>query len=135
MTGQDKNMATATLSKKAQVAQDQEEAIAKLRELFAHHYREGAPVIRTILRHCSQSGMSRDISLVYVNDAGNLQNITYWAGLALGWTLTDRNGSRAIKVGGAGMDMGFHLVYTLSRVLFNDDTTGDAGYRLRQEWL
>lgn len=128
-------MNTATLSKKAQAEHDRAEAIAYLRELFANDSRDGGPTVRTILRHCSQSGMTRDISIVYVDDAGTLRNITYSAGLALGWTLTDRNGSRAIKVGGAGMDMGFHLVYTLSRVLFAGESAGDAGYRLRQEWL
>jgi hypothetical protein len=80
--------------------------------------------------------MSRDISLVYVSDKGNLLNITYFAALALGWKLVDRNGYNAIHVSGAGMDMGFHTVYTLSRVLFRDtDTSKDAGYVLRQEWL
>jgi hypothetical protein len=38
----------------------------------------------------------------------------------------DRNG---IRVGGCGMDMGFHLVYTLSRALFDD------GYYVKHEWL
>lgn len=34
-----------------------------------------------------------------------------------------------IKVEGAGMDMGFHLVYSLSQRLFGD------GYKLSHRWL
>ena len=33
------------------------------------------------------------------------------------------------------MDMGFHTVYTLSRVLYRDTLEGDAGYKLQQAWL
>jgi hypothetical protein len=45
-----------------------------------------------------------------------------------------------ITVGGGGMDMGFHLVYNLGRVLwpFGFKRAGkrcDGGYALRQEWL
>ena len=36
------------------------------------------------------------------------------------------------KVGGCGMDMGFHLVYTLSSLLYKKDR---GGYELRHEWL
>jgi hypothetical protein len=32
-------------------------------------------------------------------------------------------------VQGCGMDMGFHVVYSLSQTLFND------GYALKQRWL
>ena len=34
-----------------------------------------------------------------------------------------------VKVGGAGMDMGFHLVYNLAAVLFDD------GYALEHKWI
>ena len=36
---------------------------------------------------------------------------------------------KVVGVGGCGMDMGFHLVYTLSRELFDD------GYYVKHEWL
>jgi hypothetical protein len=39
------------------------------------------------------------------------------------------------KVGGCGMDMGFHLVYTLSSLLFDRENGKDSGYKLRHEWL
>jgi hypothetical protein len=79
--------------------------------------------------------MSRDISLFYVKD-NQVINITYYSGLALGWRIVDRNGgSRAVRVGGCGMDMGFHLVYTLSRTLYKSTDGADAGYYLKHSWL
>ena len=39
-------------------------------------------------------------------------------------TLLDRKYKNdAVVVGGCGMDMGFHLVYTLSYVLFKENNT------------
>jgi len=111
--------------------QDQQESVNNLLDLFDGN---DSPRIFTVLRHVSSSGMSRDISLFYVKN-GDIVNITYHASIALGWKLVERNGSRAIKVGGAGMDMGFHTVYTLSRVLYRGTVDGDAGYKLRHEWM
>jgi hypothetical protein len=92
------------------------------------------PKVYTLGRHVSTSGMSRDISL-YVVRNNELFNITYYASVALGWKLVERNGSRAIRVTGAGMDMGFHTVYTLSSVLYRGTVEDDAGYKLSQEWM
>ena len=92
------------------------------------------PKVYTLGRHVSTSGMSRDISL-YVVRNNELFNITYYASVALGWKLVERNGSRAIRVTGAGMDMGFHTVYTLSSVLYRGTVEDDAGYKLAQEWM
>lgn len=119
------------LTKKAAAELERSESIERLRTLFAG---DNKPVIHTITRHVSASGMTRDISLIYVK-GGAIHNITYSAALALGWPLRDKNGNRAIKVEGVGMDMGFHTVYTLSRVLYRDTVEGDAGYYLKQEWL
>ena len=44
----------------------------------------------------------------------------------LGYKLKD-NG--AIFVKGCGMDMGFHVIYSLSQTLFND------GYAIKQRWI
>ena len=115
----------ATLTK----AQEQDKAIESLRELFAG---DDKPVIFTILRHVSSSGMTREISLYYFKNGGRY-NITYSAAKALNWTFTHKRGFNAIRVGGCGMDMGFHLVYTLSSVLYRGDDR--AGYKLSQEWL
>jgi len=94
--------------------------------------------VYTITRSVSASGMSRTMSLYIVKD-NRLMNITYYAAHALEWRLCDVNGSRVMRVGGCGMDMGFHAVYTLSRVLFtsidNSLINGDKGYSLKQEWI
>lgn len=122
---------TKTLSKLALKELEQNESIERLRKLFAG---DAKPVIHTINRHTSSSGMTRDISLLYVK-GGTIHNITYSASLALGWSLSEKSGNRAIRVSGTGMDMGFHTVYTLSSVLFRGSVEGDAGYTLKQEWL
>ncbi len=122
----------ATMTKKQEIEQEREGAIEKLRALFAG---DDKPVIHTIVRHVSASGMSRDISLIYVKE-GAIHNITYWGALALDWKLSEKSGNRAIRVGGCGMDMGFHTVYTLSRVIYRDTATEiEPGYVLTQAWL
>lgn len=134
--------------------------------------------VKTILRHCSASGMSRVIDLVIIYRAERLEypllsaeraeykgqrdytakpkrtrgpcevrSIGWMAAKAMGDTFdSERQG---IKISGAGMDMGFALVYNLGRTLFpkgfkvtgsgrNGDTSGhdrDGGYALNQEWL
>jgi hypothetical protein len=122
-------MTTATLSKAAQARQDRDYA---REQLLTHYVNEGSRVY-TILRHVSSSGMSRDISLVVADKDGRISDITYYAADALGYRLIERNGFRAIRVNGCGMDMGFHLVYNLSSVLFHGQDR--AGYILKQEWL
>ena len=122
---------TKPLTKKAAAELERSESIERLRKLFAGNEK---PLIYTVMRHVSSSGMTRDISLFYHSSAG-LTNITYSAAIALGWPLSEKNGHRAIRVSGCGMDMGFHLVYTLSRVLYRDTLEGDAGYKLQQAWL
>lgn len=91
------------------------------------------PRLYTVLRHVSKSGMTRDISVMAVTNDGQTYNISYHAGILLGWSVRDALGSRAVRVSGCGMDMGFHLVYTLSHYLFNGQER--AGYVIRHEWL
>lgn len=122
---------TKPLTKKAAAELERSESIERLRKLFAGNEK---PLIYTIMRHVSSSGMNRDISLYYASSAG-LTNITYSAAIALGWPLSEKNGHRAIRVSGCGMDMGFHLVYTLSSVVYRGHVDSDAGYTLEQEWL
>lgn len=50
----------------------------------------------------------------------------YAVSTVLGWARGKRDG---IRVSGCGMDMGFHLVYNLSLVLYG---SGDA---LKQRWI
>ena len=111
--------------------------------------------VYTILRHVSRSGMSRVIDLVIMSD-GEPFSISGWAA-----DVTDSRLDRdrwGLKISGAGMDMGFALVYDLSYRLFkegfncvgegcpaNDHSNGDRdytphqhsdpGYALKQRWL
>jgi len=120
-------MSTTTLSKAKQKQLDADYA---REQLLTHYLKEGSTVY-TILRKVSSSGMSRDISLLVAND-GEISDISYYAAHATGSRLIDGY-SRAIRVQGAGMDMGFHLVYTLSSVLFKGEER--AGYVLNHRWL
>jgi hypothetical protein len=116
------------ITKKTNEAIDRELARMELREMFA---KQDRPTVYTVLRHVSQSGMSRDISLFIVED-NRLRNITYTVAIALGEKPKDKNGQRVIRVNGCGMDMGFHLVYSLSSVLYGHEDRG--GYKLSHEW-
>jgi hypothetical protein len=127
-------MTTATLSKKEQKQADYDYAKKQLLEYYVN---EGDTVY-TVLRSVSSNGMSRTISLK-VARGGQILDLTYFASVVLGWPLVEKNGSRALRVGGCGMDMGFHTVYTLASVLFRDKYQGqpkavDAGYSLSQAW-
>jgi hypothetical protein len=94
---------------------------------------KGEPLtVYTILRHVSDSGLTRNISLKVVQD-NNIYDITYSTALALGDKIADFHGYNTIKVSGCGMDMGFHLVYNLSSVLFAGQDR--AGYKLNHRWL
>jgi hypothetical protein len=124
-------MTTATMTKKQQKKLDYDYA---KEQLLTHYINEGDTVY-TVLRSVSSSGMSRTMSLKVAKD-GKILDLTYYASVVLDYPLVEVNGSRAIRVGGAGMDMGFHVVYSLSSVLFRDESPiGDAGYLLSQAWL
>lgn len=88
-----------------------EYCIKKLREMM-----KPGQKVYCMLRSVSRSGMSRVISL-YIVHKGELRNIDAYASDVLLWGEADGGG---IKVGGCGMDMGFHTVYTLGRYMFRD---------------
>jgi hypothetical protein len=127
-------MTTATATKKtSKKAQKELEIQDAKKQLLAHYVSEGSTVY-TVLRSVSSSGMSRTLSLKVAKD-GKILDLTYYAGIVLDWPIVEVNGSRALRVGGCGMDMGFHTVYTLSRVLFGEEgNTKDAGYSLNHAW-
>ena len=126
---------------KAQAAereQSRQSAIRSLSEDFASgHVTVDAskrPVVYTIVTHVSRSGMSRRMRLFTVY-AGNIWEITGRVARALGWRTHARTGE--LIVDGCGMDMGFHTVYSLSHALYvyAGPDSGDAGYRLAQNWM
>jgi hypothetical protein len=74
--------------------------------------------VHTILRHVSRSGMFRRVSLIY-----NIEDITWEVARLMEEPIKQRGGyvqDAGIGTPGCGMDMGFHLVLTMSRILFPD---------------
>jgi hypothetical protein len=122
-------MTTNTISGSVARREDQAAAREELRELFAGNDK---PVIYTILRHVSASGLSRDISLFYDSPEG-IRPITHTAARALGYKIISSGGFNAIRQQGGGMDMGFNLVYNLSALIYKDLERG--GYHLNHRWL
>ena len=84
----------------------------------------GTPVY-TVVRHVSQSGMVRDISLHYVTKQGDIGRITNRTATVLHRSVKNDG----VRCHGVGMDMGFEVVYNLSLALHGD------GYALTQRWL
>jgi hypothetical protein len=129
-------MTTATAPKKMTKKEEKALDVAYAREQLLTHYLSEGDTVYTVLRSVSSSGMSRTISLKVAKD-GKILDLTYYASILLDWPLVEVNGSRALRVGGCGMDMGFHTVYTLSRVLFREEGEQlhcDAGYALNHAW-
>jgi hypothetical protein len=86
--------------------------------------------VYTVLRSVSRSGMSRRID-VYTASVGNdgmpaINRITHLVAKVIGGAYDPGKG---LRVDGAGMDMGYHVVYSLARAL-----TGD-GYAFTHRWL
>ena len=102
------------------------------KERLLTHYLKPDTKVYTILRSVSSSGMTRHYSLVVASN-GKIDDITYYASKAIEWPLVESTGHRAIKVNGCGMDMSFHLVSTLSAVLFHGQERAD--YILREDKL
>lgn len=131
------------------------------------HILKPGDTVYTILRNVSRSGMNRRISLV-VGQGANVKDITFDAARVMDENVKQRAGyvqDVGLSVGGCGMDMGFSVVYNLSRVLFPDGFVcsgegcvsndhfndhgkimrrenykgkmhkGDGGYALKQRWL
>ena len=105
---------------------NQEQAIEQLKERIKPN-----DILYTQLAHVSRSGMTRFIKVRLLKPDHTGECYPYdWtcaAAVALGWKLSERYD--AIEVGGCGMDMGFHLISNLSRVLYGDD------YAIKHRWL
>ncbi len=132
-------------------AKEREEYRLKLQE---HVLSNNVRVLYTNLRHVSRSGMQRKIDVISLCPTDDLKEpvskawLSYWAAKALGWRFCPKY--EAVVVDGCGMDMGFHLVYTLSSIIFRDvprdkwpkglalrngEVETDPGYVLQQKWL
>ena len=91
--------------------------------------------VYTTITHVSSSGMSRDIKTL-ITVENKIVDIGWHVANALEWQNSKKN-EWSIKVSGCGMDMGFHLVYSLSATLFprQDNENKDTGYWLTQKWI
>lgn len=115
---------------------EKEEQLARLRAWLP----KGSTVY-TVLESVSRSGMSRQIRLLAHgrDDSGKIAldpngepyfiHPNYGASVILGWPQAKQGNGDGIKVSGCGMDMGFHLAYSLSCALHGD------GYALNHRWL
>jgi len=83
-------------------------------------------IVYTILRHVSQSGMMRHISIIAIKENEPI-TLDYHVARLLGEPMA--KGNSGIKRSGCGMDIGFDIVYSLSTILFGD------GYKLKHRWL
>ena len=101
---------------------EQQEAIAKLQELCP-----AGTTVYTVLRYTTSSGMGRVISAFIIKD-GKPYELDYLIERSeIGFKRNQKHGGLMVR--GTGMDMGFHVVYELSRSIHAD------GYALKQEWF
>lgn len=105
------------MATKAQQA-EQAETIERLRKIFPK-----GSTVHTVVRHVSRSGMQRSIT-VLAQDGRELWNVSGQVARALGWRYDNHDG---VTVKGCGMDMTFHLVYSLSQTLYG----AREGYALK----
>lgn len=92
--------------------------------------RQGRPIIYTVLRTVSKSGMSRRIT-PFVIDATTAEPVSLaWDyERSHGRMADDSTGRWACKVQGCGMDMGFHLADNIAA------TAGLKSLWVSHEWL
>ncbi len=148
------------MATKAQQA-EQEQAREALRAMISP-----GDTLYTVLRHVSQSGMSRSIDVYRMSNTEHGPIDPEWLSRriarACGFTFDERR--EAIKMGGAGQDMGYAIIHELgyflwpdgfecvgegdgygSRCPSNDHSNGDrnyephhhssAGYALHHRWI
>ena len=107
---------TATKEKKSWDEMTKKEQDAELVEnatrFLRKHCKPGSTVYTNLL-HVSRSGMTRDIS-AHIVIKGEIVTISGYVARVLGYQHRDSGG---VRMGGCGMDMGFHLVHSLSYAL------------------
>lgn len=101
---------------------DRAEDIAR----FYCNYLHGQTTIWALCRHVSSGGATRVLSFFIVKD-NTIICIDWFLQEFLGYKSHKKFDGVVIK--GCGMDMGFHVVYSLSRKLYDD------GYRFKHRWL
>lgn len=129
---------TRSTTAKQRAQQERDTAREELRAIV-----KPGGTVYCVLRHVSRSGMQRviDLQVLTLDDSGRpwLRTIGGLAARAMGERYDYQRGG--VVVGGCGMDMGFHLVYSLGYVLWpkgygcvgkrcrsNDHSNGDRDY-------
>lgn len=118
--------------------QDQADALSQLRAMLIP-----GETVYTVLRNVSRSGMCRSIDLYNMRENAPVW-ISRLAARACGFNWDAKR--EALKVGGCGMDMGFHAVYTLGACVWpqgtdaphgvrNGEPDSDGGYALKHRWM
>lgn len=95
-------------------------------EEWLKKYLQKGGTIYTIRRHVSRSGMMHHISFYIMLDNEPFIINAYIADVL---DMKFNKHYDALKVSGGGMDMGFHIVYSLSQTLFDD------GYHIKHRWM
>ena len=107
-----------------------------LKEVFEKSIEQSGKVrIYTVLNHVSSSGMTRYISAFvpviqyeeYYDDKNHVQQMPDKADIVCI--------AREKRVGGCGMDMGFHLAYSMFMSVYGDDKSYPYQDYLSHSWL
>lgn len=106
--------------------------------LMPYFENDARPTAYTVLTNVSRSGMSRRIKVIVLDKdkldgQPHARNVSHLVAELLGFRYN--RDEQSVVVSGCGMDMGFHLIYSLSCALFASDSATDAGYVIEQRWL
>ena len=104
--------------------EDRQEAIKELRKII-----KSGDTVYSFVSHVSNSGMFRVISFLIIKKNKPV-DIDLYISRICGY-LVNKNHS-GLSVSGCGMDMGFSVVYNLSRAIFKGHR---PGYKLHSKWL
>lgn len=110
-----------------------EQNLVRLRKLLKPN-----DTVICVLRSVARSGISRRIDFYTIN----LDYLSHSIAVVLG----DPEPENGLRVGGCGMDMGFHVVYSLGYKLWpkgtdvphgtrNGEPDSVGGYALKHRWL
>ncbi len=140
---------------KAEIDEDKATAMRNLRKAF-----KPGDTVYFVVTHVSKSGMSRSIEFyrpcvvqetAWLPDGSHkcvrklaIERVTWEFSRVLGYRIDQRNGG--IVVGGCGMDMGFHCVYNVGRMMWpkgtrnphgrrNGEPDSDGGYALKSRQM
>lgn len=101
----------------AEYTPEQKEAYDLLRRVIGRPHKVHGRRLYTLVRHVSRSGMLRAISVYCIYDR-RVVRLDYWISNLTGFKFDKNHGG--LRVEGCGMDMCFHVVYTLSCELYGD---------------